>query len=188
MLHECWHDVWNYAGLFGSFKDYKAAVSQQWRFPLLWKAHRTLRSEWMESEVSWERFILARVPHNTTCCIGTAMAGSSGSWPPNYRRAQERWCWPVSVACERGYLSWTPDQQVTQARSAAAPLDERCHGVAAEHLGHFTTRDGLQVSWLSPMPRSHYTDILSHVWYSSCPCFTLSKAYLVSLIKAFRTS
>ncbi|KAI9539111.1 hypothetical protein NQZ68_009188 [Dissostichus eleginoides] len=49
-----------------------------------------------------------------------------------------------SVACERGYLSRTQEHQVTWARSAPAPwMKGRCYGSTSQHLGHFSTREGL---------------------------------------------
>lgn len=55
VLHECWHNMWNCAGLFRPFMYYKADVSQQWHFLVFWEVHCTLRSEWLNRKWSFLR-------------------------------------------------------------------------------------------------------------------------------------
>lgn len=54
-LHECWHDMWRSAGLFGPFMDYKASVSHQWHFLVFWEVQCTPRSEWLKRKWSFLR-------------------------------------------------------------------------------------------------------------------------------------
>lgn len=54
------------------------------------------------------------------------------------------------MACETGYLSWTREQQVRQARDTPAPLMKRlCYVFTSQHLDHFSTQRELLASWLS---------------------------------------
>lgn len=46
VLHESCQNMWNCAGLFRLFMDYKASASQQWHFLVFWEIHCTLTSSY----------------------------------------------------------------------------------------------------------------------------------------------
>ena len=83
---KCWHNMWNCSGLSGplwtvKLSSFNSGISfYSEKCTVLREA-----SDWIESEVSWERFILARVLYNMPCCTGATIARSFGSQPPNYR-------------------------------------------------------------------------------------------------------
>ena len=99
----------------------------------------------------------------------------------------------MTTACQHGLWEELPEHQVTWARNTPASwMKGRCYRSTSQHLGYFSTREGLLVSWLSPTPRSQLREEMQTSFPMSdshlLPLSGSKQQTLLSLIKAFCTN